>query len=93
MAKKQRTVRPPRSADMSRYGGMASTTPTAGKPGSAAPAPSPTAGGKGTPAAAAAVSDMEYATEHHYIYSDLRRIALLAGSMFVLLIVLSLIVR
>ncbi len=92
MAKKQRTVRPPRSADMSRYGGMASS-PTAGTPSSAASAPKPTTAGKGTPAAAAAVSDAEYAAEHHYVFSDLRRIAILAGSMFALLIVLSLIVR
>ncbi len=91
MAKKQRTVRPPRSADMSRYGGMTSSTP--GQPGSVVPAGSPAAASKGTPAAARAAVETDYATEYRYVSSDLRRIALLAGAMFVVLIVLSLVVR
>lgn len=84
MAKKQRSVRPPRSADMSRYGGVASGTSSA-QPGSMAAASSTAAAGK-------SMSDADYATEYRYVSKDLRRIALLSGLMFAVLIVLSFVV-
>lgn len=91
MAKKQRTVRPPRSADMSRYGGMAST-PTTGKAGSGVPDTSQPVAGKSASAAARAIPETDYAAEYRYVSSDLRRIAILAVAMFAVLIALSFVV-
>jgi hypothetical protein len=53
-------------------------------PGRSAWAPVPRASGRG-----GTIRDEDY----HYIYSDLRRIAMLAGSIFVVLIVLTFVLR
>ena len=76
---------------MSRYGGVASGTSPA-QPGSMAAASSTAAAGKGASAAGKSMSDADYATEYRYVSKDLRRIALLSGLMFAVLIVLSFVV-
>lgn len=91
MAKKQRSARPPRSADMSRYGGGASG-PTPAQPGSKVAASGTASAGNGASTSAGSMSEADYATEYRYVSKDLRRIALLSGAMFVVLIVLSFVV-
>ena len=56
-----------------------------------APAPSPTVAKE--PEAMTEEKAAELAEEYRYVYSDLKRIAILAGTMFAVLIVLSFVIR
>ncbi len=54
-------------------------------------APSPTVAKE--PEALAGEKAAELAEEYRYVYSDLKRIAILAGTMFAVLIILSFVIR
>ena len=59
-------------------------------------APRPAASGSGwrsAPARASSVAQTIRAEDYHYVYSDLRRIAVMAISLFIVLIALSFIIR
>jgi hypothetical protein len=68
------------------------SSPTTGKAGSGVPDTNQPAAGKSASAAARAIPETDYAAEYSYVSSDLRRIAILAGVMFAVLIVLSFVV-
>jgi len=70
-----------------------------GRPGQPAPASSPTVAKETaalTEARAAKLAEektAKLAEEYRYVYSDLKRIAILAGTMFAVLIILSFVIR
>lgn len=87
MAKK---IRRPRSASPERYS-------------SSRPAPAPTNGAIATAVAAPAMRSrgsgaepakkINFAEEYHYVYQDLRRVAILAGTILVILLALSFVIK
>jgi hypothetical protein len=87
MAKK---VRRPRSASPERYS-------------SSRPAPAPTDGMIAAAAAAPAIRSrgsmaepakkVNFAEEYHYVYQDLRRVAMLAGTILLILVVLGFVIK
>ena len=91
MAKKQRVAqRAPRSASPVRYSqGMTSITPT-GASNMAGAASRGLAGRR--PGSKAAVQ-VDYAKEYGHVASDLRRVGLLAASLFSVIVILSFVIR
>ncbi len=73
---------------MNRYAGIAAS-PTAAAPADARTA----ATSKNAPPAAKILTEAEYRAEYGHVSSDLRRIAILAGSVFAFLIILSVIIH
>lgn len=90
MAKKQRVaLRAPRSASPTRYSqGMTSIAPSEGN--------GITGGGAGRSFAgrgARAAVQVDYAKEYSHVASDLRRVGVLAASLFAVIIILSFVIR
>ncbi len=96
MAKKQRVAqRAPRSASPSRYSqGTASITPANTTSATGASSSARSASGRGlTARGAKAAVPVDYAKEYGHVASDLRRVGLLAASLFAVIIILSFVVR
>jgi hypothetical protein len=97
MAKKQRVAqRAPRSASPTRYSqGTASTgTPANTTSATGASSSARSASGRGLAARGAKASvPVDYAKEYGHVASDLRRVGLLAASLFAVIVILSFVVR
>lgn len=98
MAKKQRVAqRAPRSASPTRYSqGVTSTTPTSSGNVTSASGSGRSAAGRGMPARSVSgrtAVPVDYVKEYGHVASDLRRVGLLAASLFAVIIILSFVVR
>ena len=98
MAKKQRVAqRAPRSASPTRYSqGMTSIAPTDAKSATGGAGSARSAAGRGSAgrgAGARAAVQVDYAKEYGHVATDLRRVGLLAASLFAVIIILSFVVR
>jgi len=56
-------------------------------------APKPSEGEKAEAAGTARATSIDFAEQYDYVYDDLKRIAILAGTMFAILIALSFVIR
>lgn len=91
MAKKGKGRRPPRQASPARYTAPKSTTPTAAPPARGATVA--TVSSPRAPAAREPAKTVNFAEEYRYVYEDLRRVALLAGTILLILLILSFVIR
>ena len=86
MAKRTRRAR---AASPMRYAGPRSATPAAGTTQTPTAVPSVRARGGG----AEPTKPVNFAEEYRYVYQDLRRLAILAGTVLIILVALSFVIR
>ncbi len=87
-------MRAPRSASPTRYSqGMTSIAPSEGNGTTAAGAGRSAAGRSFAGRGARAAVQVDYAKEYGHVASDLRRVGVLAASLFAVIIILSFVIR